>query len=376
MSVLDFNARISYRDFSLDVAHPFELAGITALFGPSGCGKSTMLRIIAGLETTAEGRVVFGAETWLDTANKRFTPPHRRAIGYVFQDARLFPHLTVRGNLRYADKRSAGTGPSIAFDDVVDAFELAPLLARRPHALSGGEKQRVAIARALLTRPRLLMMDEPLAALDVRRKADILPYIERLTDNFGVPIIYVTHSIDEVIRLADVMVVLSGGRKLGAGPVTEILERREIQAAMGKFEAGVALDATVAAHDHAFKLTELDFNGTRILMPFADLDIGARVRIRVRARDVALALTPPSDISVRNILPGKIIEIEAEPETAFAETLIDIGGVHLRARVTRKTVHDLGLTVGKPVFALLKSVSFDRRLLPDRGRAAPTDSAL
>ncbi len=364
MASLDIKVRAGFGDFTLDIAHMFELQGITVLFGPSGCGKTTLLRIIAGFETGAAGEIRFGEEVWLESGAKRCLPPHRRGAGFVFQDTRLFPHLSAQGNLAYADRRSRGWGARIGFDDVVDIFDLSPLLDRSPASLSGGEKQRVAMARALLTRPRLLLMDEPLSGLDFRRKAGILPYIEQLPAAFGVPVIYVTHAIDEVTRLADRMMVLKDGRKIADGDITEVLERQDIQAVIGRFEAGVVLNAAVHSHDERFRLTRFDCNGARITMPHSGLPIGAPVRLRVRARDVAIALSRPEGTSIRNILPGTIAEIHEEPDTAFAETLIDIGGARLRARITRKSLADLELEVGKPVYALLKTVSFDRRALP------------
>jgi molybdate transport system ATP-binding protein len=229
--------------------------------------------------------------------------------------------------------------------------------------LSGGERQRVAIGRTLLTRPRLLLMDEPLAALDLTRKAEILPYIERLPQAFHVPVIYVTHTIDEVTRLADRMLALSSGRVVTYGPVAESLERLDLQAVTGRFEAGVVLTARVTKHDDRFRLTHLDHHGQDIIMPMADLAIGDDVRLRIRARDVALATQRPTGISVRNILSGTIAEIAEESDTAFAETLVDIGHAKIRARVTRSAVAELELAPGKLVFALVKSISFDRRAL-------------
>lgn len=364
MEQLATKTNVSYGDFNLHIDHVFPLEGITVLFGPSGCGKTTLLRIIAGFEDTASGHIRFGSEVWQSSAERIFVPPHQRGAGYVFQDTRLFPHLSVQGNLCFADKRSKGRDSRISYADVVSAFDLEPLLTRRSASLSGGEKQRVAIARALLTRPRLLLMDEPLSGLDYRRKAGILPYIEQLPSAFGVPVIYVTHAIDEVTRLADRMVVLADGVKLADGDVTEVLERHDIQKVVGRFEAGVVLNAIVHSHDEPFKLTRFDCNGARITMPHAGLPIGAPVRLRVRARDVAIALEKPQGTSIRNILPGTIAEIAEEADTAFAETLIDIGGARLRARITRKSVAVLDLKVGKPVYALLKTVSFDRRALP------------
>jgi molybdate transport system ATP-binding protein len=364
MAEIDIDTRIAFGDFTLDVAHRTPLEGITALFGPSGCGKSTLLRIISGLEPAARGRIRFGDATWQDDSRGIFEPPHRRSVGYVFQDVRLFPHLTVAGNLRYAEKRSRGQGSEITLDGVISALELAPLMNRRTSSLSGGERQRVAIGRTLLTRPRLLLMDEPLAALDVRRKGEILPYIEKLPNSFGLPVIYVTHSIDEVARLAKRILALAAGRKVADGPVADVLERLDLQSVTGRFEAGVVLTARVTGHDREFRLTHLDHHGQEIVMPMAELAVGDEVRLRIRARDVALATQRPEGISVRNIMSGSVTEVVEEPETAFAETLIDIGGAKMRARLTRAAVAELGLVPGKPVFALIKSIAFDRRALP------------
>lgn len=363
MTELALEARVAYPDFELDISHRFGLDGITALFGPSGCGKSTLLRVITGLEERAEGHIAFGEETWLDGRSRIFVPPYKRGVGYVFQDARLFPHLSVEANLRYAARRSVRIDNRVDMDGVIAALDLQSLLPRRTGSLSGGERQRAAIGRTLLTRPRLLLMDEPLAALDIQRKVEILPYIERLPGAFGVPVIYVTHAIDEVARLAQRMVVLAGGRKIADGPVTEVLERLDLQPATGRFEAGVVLTARVAGHDTGFRLTCLDHHGQLIDMPMVDLPIGSEVRLRVRTRDVSLATVRPTKISVRNILSGTISQIEEEPDTAFAETLVDIGGGKLRARITRAAVAELSLTPGMTVFALVKSIAFDRRAL-------------
>ncbi|MEX2455037.1 MAG: molybdenum ABC transporter ATP-binding protein [Rhodospirillaceae bacterium] len=375
MTDLTLDVRIAYPDFELDVSHRFAMDGITALFGPSGCGKTTLLRIVAGLEKRTEGRIAFGEETWLDAGGRVFVQPHRRGVGYVFQDARLFPHLSVEGNLRYAERRSVRNDDRVTMDDVISALDLGPLLARRTGALSGGERQRASIGRTLLTRPRLLLMDEPLAALDVQRKAEILPYIERLPGTFGVPVVYVTHAIDEVARLAQRMVVLAAGKKVADGPVTEVLERLDLQPATGRFEAGVVLTARVVGHDAGFRLTRLDHRGQRIEMPMVDLPVGSEVRLRVRARDVSLATVRPTGISVRNILSGTISQIEEEPDTAYAETLVDVGGAKLRARITRAAVAELSLAPGMPVFALVKSIAFDRRALVSAAPLLPPEPA-
>lgn len=363
LSTLTLHVSLALDTFALTLDHEFPLTGVSALFGPSGSGKTTLLRVISGLESRARGTVSFDGEIWQETGSGRFLPPHRRGVGYVFQDARLFPFLDVHRNLQYAEKRSWSQGTSIKFDDVVSALDVSNLLKRRPASLSGGERQRVAIARTLLTRPRLLLMDEPLAALDLRRKAEILPYIEKLPDSFGVPIIYVTHSIDEVVRLAERVVVLTAGTKLADGGVTETLQRQDLQAAIGHFEAGVVVDATIKAHDQRYQVTQLELAGQTIIMPMIEAPKGTQLRLRIRARDVSIALEQPKQISVRNILSGSIQEVEEEADTAFAELAIDIGQVRLRSRITRQAVADLQLEIGKPVYALIKSIAFDRRIL-------------
>ena len=238
---------------------------------------------------------------------------------------------------------------------------LKKLLQRRPDTLSGGERQRVAIGRALLTRPRLLLMDEPLAALDLDRKGEILPYIDALPRLFGVPVIYVTHSLDEVVRLADRMVVLGAGRKVAEGTVSEVLQRLDLGPSTGRFEAGAVIEATVVSHDDDYRLTRLDHHGQDLRIPMVDAATGQTLRLRIRARDVSLATTRPQGVSIRNILRATVAEVRGEPHTAFAEVLVDIGGGRLRSRVTREAVDALGLRTGQPVFALVKSIAFDRR---------------
>jgi molybdate transport system ATP-binding protein len=362
-ATIAIDVALDYPGFRLRFAGELPLAGITGLFGPSGCGKSTLLRIVAGLERHASGRVACAGETWQGGADGRFVPPHRRGVGYVFQDARLFPHLTVAGNLAFAERRSRRAGSAIRTAEVVEALDLGPLLGRRTTGLSGGERQRVAIARALLGRPRLLLMDEPLAALDHRRKGEILPYVERLPAVFGLPMIYVTHAIDEVSRLTERLVLMSGGVCTAIGPTADLMTRLDLQPATGRFEAGSVITARIVGRDRAFRLTRLELEGQTLLMPEVDLALGERVQLRIRARDVALATVRPTGISIRNILEGTIAELVLEPETAFAETLVAVGNARLRARITRAAVAELDLRPGRPVFALVKSVSFDRRAL-------------
>ena len=351
----------SLGSFSLDVAFEAPARGITALYGPSGCGKTTVLRCIAGLRRM-DGRLSVGEQVWQDDGARVFRRPYERSVGYVFQEASLFPHLSVRRNLKYGARRAspAQAQSPLRFGDVVELLGIGDFVDRSPAALSGGERQRVAIGRALLSQPRLLLMDEPLSGLDQGTKEGILPYLETLHERLSIPILYVSHDIREVARLADTIVVLSNGRRVCAGPIDQILERLDLDLSAGPFETGVVLRARVAGHDPRFRMTRLVLNGQQIAVPGADLRIGDEVRLRIRARDVALATVRPASISVRNVLEGIILEIAEDTETAFAEVLVDIGGGRLRARITRDASADLNLAIGTPVYALVKSISFDR----------------
>ncbi len=356
---LAFDLRIAFGDFALAIKETVPLRGITALFGPSGCGKSTLLRILAGLERGASGRIALRGETWQEGDGRKALPTHRRGIGYVFQDARLFPHLDVAGNLRYAETRSQTVVGTIRFEQVVEALDLGNLLRRRAPSLSGGERQRVAIGRTLLTRPRLLLMDEPLASLDFKRKAEILPYIAHLPRVFGVPIIYVTHDIDEVARLADRMIVLQKGRVVASGDVESVLARADLPVDPEQYEPGAALTAKVVGHDPHYQLSRLDLHGQTVTVPLVDAALGSTLHLRIRARDVAIATERPTAISVRNILAGNIVEVTMRAGTPHADILLDIGGSALRARITRQSADELQLAPGRAVYAVVKSVSFD-----------------
>jgi len=369
-AALDIEVSARLGGFELDVRHTFALSGVTALFGASGSGKTTLLRIIAGLEDGARGTVDYAGETWLSSAERIRTPAHRRGVGVVFQDARLFTHLDVAGNLGYALRRARHTGPRPSLEAVSAALDLAPLMNRRTDALSGGERQRVAMGRALLSAPRLMLLDEPLAALDNRRKAAILPYIERVVHEFGIPAIYVTHAIDEVAHLADRIVVMTEGRVAATGDLPEALERLDLQPLTGHFEAGVLLEVTVTAQNLAHRLTHVDFGGQPMTMPMLNIPLGETIRLRARARDVSIATEPPRGLSIRNVLEGRIADITEEPETAFAEVSVETPGGHVRARLTRLSVEELGLERGQQVYALIKSVAFDRRVVP-RGSGTP-----
>jgi molybdate transport system ATP-binding protein len=350
-------------DFSLDAA--FEAGpGVTALFGRSGAGKTTIVNMVAGLTRPHSGRIILHGKTLLDTRARVDVSTRWRRVGMVFQEARLFPHLSVRANLLYG--RWAGRRKAQAdFQKVVGLLGLESFLQRRPQSLSGGEAQRVAIGRALLAGPEILLMDEPLSQLDGARRAEILPFLERLAHDGGVPILYVSHAIDEVARLADQMVVLSEGRVIASGPIEEVFGRIDLGVATGRYEAGALLVATVHGHDREFALTKLGLGEAELAVPLLEKAAGTDVRLRIRARDVALALTPPAGLSIRNVLPAEIVAIEVE-EGAYAEVLMTTGGQHLRARITRKSAAELGLQLGQMVFALVKSIAIDAERPPRR----------
>jgi molybdate transport system ATP-binding protein len=360
--VLALDVRLPLADFSLDVRTDVELTGVTGLYGPSGGGKTTLLRVIAGLAKVAKGRVVCAGDVWQDSARQIHRPAHRRPVGYVFQDARLFEHLTVDGNLRYAAVRGMRRDKLISLLEVVDAFELAALLKRDVHALSGGERQRVAIARTLLTQPALLLLDEPLASLDVGRKGDILPYLDALPRRFGIPAIYVSHALDEMARLADRVVVMESGRVKASGSAAEILNSLELQSSSPRFDVATILETRVVEHLDELHLTRLDHRGQPIVVPLLPhLRKGDAMRLHVRAGDVALATKKPEGLSFRNVLAGTLVQVTADPGSAFASAMIDIDGTLLRAHLTRHAVLDLKLEAGMPVYALLKTASFDQR---------------
>ncbi|MGK9164842.1 molybdenum ABC transporter ATP-binding protein [Inquilinus limosus] len=352
---LEIEIRHRQGDFALDVGFRGE-GRLTALFGRSGAGKTTVVNVIAGLVRPQHGRVVVDGRTLVDTDRGTVLPAHRRRIGYVFQEGRLFPHLTVRQNLLYGRWFTPKAERSAEFGRVVELLGIAPLLHRRPALLSGGEKQRVAIGRALLASPRLLLMDEPLASLDEARKAEILPYIERLRDEARIPIVYVSHAIGEVARLATTLVVLADGRVAAAGPVAEVMGRADL---FPRAEAGAVLEAAVEDHDDRYQLTRLRVAAGLLTVPRVDLPAGAKVRIRIRARDVMLATRPPDHLSALNVLPATVTAI-APDDGPTADIGLDCAGDRLLARLTRRSIEALGLAPGRPVHAVIKSVAFDR----------------
>ncbi len=336
-------------------------AGITALYGRSGAGKTSIVNMIAGLLRPDRGRVAIDGRCLYDAAAGIDLAPERRRIGYVFQEPRLFPHLSVRGNLTYGRRFAPKGERFVGLDQVIGLLGLDGLVERRPVTLSGGERQRVAIGRALLAAPRLLLMDEPLASLDAARRGEILPYIERLRDELGLAIVYVSHVTEEVVRLADTLVLLSDGAVAAVGPVEDIMSRLDLRPLTGRWEAGAVIEAKVAGHDRRFGLSRLDFGAGRLMVPRVELPIGAAVRVRIRARDVTIALERPQDTSVLNQLPGRVVEIGA-PDGPLVDLRLDVG-TPLWARITARSLHELGLQVGTPVYALIKAIAIDRHSL-------------
>jgi molybdate transport system ATP-binding protein len=360
--------------FELDV-HFRSGRGLTALFGRSGAGKTSIVNAIAGLIRPKRGRIAVDGVVLLDTEHGICAPTHRRRVGYVFQEGRLFPHLTVRQNLLFGRWFASSSRASTHLDDVVELLGIEPLLDRRPGRLSGGEKQRVAIGRALLAQPRLLLMDEPLASLDARRKDEILPHLERLRDQASVPIVYVSHSIAEVTRLATTVVLISDGRVRAVGPVQEIMGRADLYPLVGRFEAGAVLAARIAGHDPRWRLTELSGSFGKLVIPRLDAPVGTALRLRIRARDVILAVLPPTAISALNVLSGRVEELVPIEEGAL-EVQLRVGNERLLARVTRRSGEALGLAPGREVFAVLKTVAIDRRNLSRWGETVDLDTDL
>jgi molybdate transport system ATP-binding protein len=335
---------------------------LTALFGPSGSGKTTLVNAIGGLIRPSHGQIEVNGRVLVDTQRGIFVPKHRRRIGYVFQEGRLFPHMNVRQNLLFGRWFTPRDQRSVNFGAIVDLLGIGHLLARRPATLSGGEKQRVAIGRALLADPQLLLMDEPLASLDEARKAEIYPYLERLRDEGEVPIVLVSHSAAEIARLATSIVVLSEGRVTASGPTADILRHGNLLPQQERSEAGALIETTVAGHDAVYDLTHLEARGGVMTVPRLALPVGAHVRLRLRARDIILSLNAPEGLSALNVLPARIVSIE-EPDGAGVDVALDCAGDALVARLTRMSVGRLGLAPGMPVHAIIKSVAFDQEAL-------------
>ncbi|MCM2288002.1 MAG: molybdenum ABC transporter ATP-binding protein [Sulfuritalea sp.] len=352
--------RLAWPEFKLDVDLDLPGRGVTALFGHSGSGKTTLLRCIAGLERCA-GRLEVNGEIWQDT--NAFVPTHRRPLGYVFQDARLFAHLDVAGNLDYGARRAfrrashrVASADSRGFDSIVELLGLGPLLERTPERLSGGEQQRVAIARALLTAPRLLLMDEPLAALDLARKQEILPYLERLRDELEIPVLYVSHAAEEVARLADHLVVMEAGRAVAQGPLAETLARVDLPIRLGE-DAGAVFAATVAERDAEWHLARVEFDGGELWVRDNGAPVGRRVRVRILARDVSIANSRHDDVSIMNLLPATVVAHAGEDHPSAVLVQLHVGATRLLARLTRRSAQRLDLAPGREVWVQIKAVA-------------------
>jgi molybdate transport system ATP-binding protein len=342
------------RQFVLDVDLTFPASGVTALIGPSGSGKTTLLRCMAGLERAAQGELCFRGQTWQDA--ERFVPTHQRPIGYVFQDARLFPHLSVRKNLEYGYKRLRGDERRMDFAQVVQLLGLEELLSRSPSKLSGGERQRVGIGRALLCSPVLLLMDEPLASLDMDSRAQIMPYLEALQRELQLPIVYVTHSPLEVVRLAARIILLEKGQLRAEGPIHEVLTRPDLP--LSHFEeAGAVLDARVVSHAPEYHLTYVAVEGGQLAISARPLPVGAVTRVHVRARDVSISLVRPERSSISNVLDACVLDDNPDRDPAHRLVRLRVGSATLLARVTQRSVVELSLSPGRTVFAQVKSVA-------------------
>ena len=340
--------------FVLDAAFTIPGRGITALFGPSGCGKTSLLRCIAGLYRTQQGFLRVNEEIWQNDA--LFLPTHRRALGFVFQEASLFAHLNVQKNLEYGWQRTPQRERRVNFDEIVALLGVEPLLAQKPDTLSGGQRQRVAIARALLCSPQLLLMDEPLANLDLASRAEILPYLEQLHDRLDIPVIYVSHTLAEVAQLADHMLLLENGRVTASGAINDMLTRTDLFPAQ-QDEASAVIEGHVIAHDREFLLTQIAVPGGQLSVAYRELEKNRKVRVRVLARDVSIALEPPQRTSITNVLPALIVDIALQPNSPQALLKLDLGGALLLARITQRSVAMLELKPAMLIYAQVKSVA-------------------
>lgn len=347
---------VQHPGFRLDVDLDLPGRGVSALFGHSGSGKTSCLRCFAGLDRPQHGYLQIAGELWQDSARGVFLPAHQRAIGYVFQDANLFPHLSVRGNLQYGQRRIPAAQRKVALDQALELLGIGHLLERMPSALSGGERQRVGIARALVTSPRLLLMDEPLASLDLKRKQEVLPYLQRLHEELDIPLLYVSHAPDEVARLADHLVLLDEGQVRASGPLKELLLRADLPFAT-EDDAEAVIDGQVCGHDAAYGLLELQLPGSdaRLRLPHTAVADGQAVRVKIKARDVSLGLNRAEGSSLLNLLPARV----ESWQVLDAQVLLTlcIGDQRLLARITRYSFDQLGIHTGQAIWAQIKSVS-------------------
>lgn len=347
--------KMNYPEFNLDVDLNLPARGVTVVFGPSGSGKTTLLRCLCGLERAPSGFLKLADQVWQDESKGIFVPIHQRKIGLVFQDSRLFPHLSIQENLLYGYQRTAER--NLHLSEVAQVLGLESFLNRYPEKLSGGERQRVAIGRALLTSPKFLLMDEPLASLDNQRKAEIIPFIKRIEEEFKTPIIYVTHSVNEVLQLVNTMVVLKSGKVANWGPVEEVFSDFSLKEVMGEEQLGAVLETSVAGHDEEFGLTRLDFMGQVLNVPRQKISAGQNLRVHIHSKDVSLATDPPSGAtSVLNILKAKVKKIGPVDRNNYSVDIELDAGRPLLATITRKSLSNLNLTPGQPVYAHIKAI--------------------
>ena len=354
-SFIEARLKLTRADFALDVDLQLPGHGVTALFGPSGCGKTTCLRSLAGLER-AQGNVTVNQTVWQDDARKQWLPTHRRSLGYVFQEASLFAHLSVQKNIDYGLKRTPAERRKVSKEQAVELLGIAHLMDRMPATLSGGERQRVAIARALATSPQILLMDEPLAALDAQRKAEVLPYLEQLQRHLQIPIVYVSHSVDEVARLAQHMVLMNNGKVRAQGTVADLLSSLDLPLAHGDLAAAV-VHTTVLRHDGCDFLSTLSFDGGQLQLVMATpRPVGSAVQLRVQARDVSLSLQRPEGSSILNILPAQVLALRDDGPGQLMVSL-QAGQTRLLARITQHSARALQIQAGQQVFAQIKGMA-------------------
>ncbi|MFZ2170106.1 MAG: molybdenum ABC transporter ATP-binding protein [Methylococcaceae bacterium] len=347
--------QLDYGAFQLAVDLSLPGSGITVLFGHSGSGKTTLLRCIAGLQRAPQGYLEINGNIWQDSERNVFLPTHKRSLGYVFQEANLFAHLTVAANLQFGLKRIAKPSNAVDFQHILELLGIGHLLKRMPDRLSGGERQRVAIARALVLNPEVLLMDEPLAALDFKRKQEILPFLGRLHQELSIPVLYVTHSQQEVAQLADHLVILADGRSLASGPLSETLSRLDVPLAQDR-DAATVWPVTVVEHETGYHLTRVAFGGGSLSLPAVDAEIGTPLRVQIFARDVSIALAVPAATSILNVLPATITDL-ADDRGGQCVVRLQVGNQALLAHITRKSALLLGLQTGMAVYVQIKGTS-------------------
>ena len=355
MDLLEAKFKMDYAEFNLDVELNLPARGVTVVFGPSGSGKTTLLRCLSGLEKAPSGYMRIAGQVWQD--EEIFIPIQERKIGLVFQESRLFPHLSIQDNLLYGYQRTQPAERNLQLDEVAQVLNLEPLLKRRPEKLSGGERQRVAIGRALLTSPKLLLMDEPLASLDMQLKAEIIPFIKRVENEFKTPIVYVTHSMNEVLQLVDTMVILKSGKVENIGSVEEVFSDVRSREAVGDGQLGAVLEASVSEHDDEFWLTRLDFMGQVLHVPKQNIPVGQSLRVHIHSKDVSLSTAPPAGAtSVLNILKAKVEKVGVVDPKGYSVDIELDAGRPILATITRKSLANLNLQPGQQVYAHIKAI--------------------